>query len=124
MTNDLMGARYELGGRGPKAYDCLGLFMELCKRRGINMDKSSPEKEVDRHIAIIQESERNWFKLDKPEPGCAVAIRIGPWVSHLGMVMDDINYFIHADEGTGVSIERLDTIKWAKRISGFFRYVS
>ncbi len=124
IINDLLSARYELGGRGPNSYDCLGLFMELCKRRGVDIKADSPKKEADRQTAIFEESERNWLKLDQPESGCAVAIRIGPWVSHLGMVMDDVNYFIHADEGTGVSVERLDTMRWSKRIAGFYKYVS
>lgn len=122
QVNDLMSARYELGGRGPTAYDCMGLFIELCKRRGIILTQTSPEKEADRQIAIFDEAQANWTKIDQPEPGCAVAIRIGPWVSHLGMVMDDINFFIHADDGPGVAIERLDTPKWSKRIAGFYRY--
>lgn len=62
-----------------------------------------------------------WEKLDGPEEGCGVAIRIGPFVSHIGMVLPD-GKFIHANQRTGITVARLDDVQWINRIAGYYRY--
>lgn len=120
--DDLMAARYEEGGRGPDVYDCFGLFAELCRRRGAEIpDHPSPADLQQREGVIKAVSESDWAPLNAPEVGCAVVIRIGPWMSHIGMVVDG-GKFIHANSSTGVTIARLDDLQWVKRIAGFYRY--
>lgn len=120
--DDLMSARYEEGGRGPDAYDCFGLFAELCRRRGLTIpDHPSPRDLAQRQSDIRAEAAEAWTELDAPEVGCAVAIRIGPYVSHIGMVLDG-GRFIHANHRTGVTVARLDDLQWRERIAGFYCY--
>ena len=120
--HDLMSARYEEGARGPDAYDCFGLFAELCRRSGFEIpDHPSPADREQIEEKIMAAAIADWQILREPEIGCAVAIRIGPWVSHIGMVIEG-NRFIHANEKTGVTVARLDDVMWVKRIVGFYRY--
>lgn len=119
---DLMAARYEEGGRGQEAYDCFGLFAELCRRRGLAIPEHPTARDLaQRQSDILSAISAEWMELDTPEVGCAVAIRIGPYVSHVGMVIDG-GRFIHANRRTGVTVARLDDLQWRERIAGFYRY--
>lgn len=119
---DLMSARYEEGGRGPDAYDCFGLFAELCRRRGVVIPPHpSPSDDQQREMEIKSVAAAEWIPLDAPEIGCAVVLRIGPWMSHLGMVLEG-GKFIHASRHSGITVSRLDDVQWVQRIAGFYRY--
>jgi len=121
-VSDLMTARYETGARGPAAYDCFGLFAELCRRRGLAIpDHPTPEQLSQREERIKGVASAEWERLEQPEDGCAVVLRIGPWMSHIGMVLDG-DRFIHASSRMGITIARLDDTRWVKRIAGFYRY--
>jgi len=120
--DDLIMARYEEGARGPEAYDCFGLFAELCRRRGMPIpDHPSPADLRLREAKIMEVAINEWEPLRQPEVGCAVVIRIGPWVSHIGMVIEG-NKFIHANKSTGITVASLDDVLWVRRIAGFYRY--
>lgn len=123
-TSDLLHARYELNGRGPAAYDCYGLFLEANRRVGVRVeDMTSPEDYALRDGAMKSAaSGGEWVKLDGPKPYCAVAFRIGKFVSHVGFVLEDAATFIHANEEVGIVIERLDSPRWQSRIAGFYEH--
>mgnify|MGYP001608392197 CR=1 FL=1 len=74
-----------------------------------------------RQSDILIAAAAEWLRLDAPEVGCAVVLRIGPWMSHIGMVLEG-GKFIHASKGSGISVARLDDVQWIKRIAGFYRY--
>ena len=120
--SDLLLARYEEGGRGPDSYDCFGLFAELCRRRGLEIpEHPSPDDTQQRETEILREAAAHWQRLAAPEQGCAVLIRIGPYVSHLGMMLAN-RKFIHANRKTGITISGLDDVLWLRRIAGFYRW--
>ena len=120
--DDLMAARYAEGGRGPDTYDCFGLFAELCRRRGLAIpEHPTPSNLYQRQSDIQIEVAASWHALDAPEVGCAVVLRIGPWMSHIGMVIEG-NKFIHAVRSSGVTVASLDDVQWRQRIAGFYRY--
>jgi cell wall-associated NlpC family hydrolase len=125
QINDLFLSPFVAGGRDANGYDCFGLFQELCRRRGIavpeQVQPSFPPEGAGRDAEIMgQAVVCGWHPVDKPFAGCAVALRVGGWVSHMGMVLDDAQTFIHTNEKTGVTVSRLDDPKWAKRIAGFY----
>jgi len=120
LLNDLLGAKYELNGRGPK-YDCYGLAIEVCNRLNISIplfhDYTTQES---MHKAILAHKHL-CNKLDKPEDNCIVLLRVtSRYPTHLGVVLD-YPKFIHAIEKRNVVIERLDSLLWRERIQGFYR---
>lgn len=122
IVADLFLARYERGGRGPATFDCFGLFAEVCRRRGIELPTHpSPDDLRLREAAILDEA-AHWVALESPQPWCAVAFRIGPFVSHLGVVLADGLHFMHASRRVGIATDRLDSPLWAKRIAGYYRH--
>ncbi len=127
IISDLFKAPFVEGGRDAKGFDCFGLFQELCRRRGSpvpeQLSPSFPPQGEEREAEMLaRASQCEWHPIDSPEPGCAVAIRVGPWVSHVGMVLDDGVSFIHTNAKTGVIVTPLDHPVWSKRIAGFYRH--
>lgn len=118
--NDLIFSTYELGGRGPDRFDCYGLFLEIQKRLGRDLSDLGSIEDLALRDARVKEGAKDWQRIDTPRPWCAVALRIGRYVSHVGVVLDDGARFMHMNEEQGVVIERLDCPKWAQRIEGFY----
>lgn len=119
---DLFLARYQDGGRGDGAFDCFGLFAEVCRRRGVAIPAHPTPAELSERDAAITDEAARWIPLAAPEPWCAVVFRIGPWVSHIGVVIEDGLHFVHANKSTGVTMDRLDGARWGRRIAGYYRH--
>jgi len=113
------------GGRGPNVYDCYGLSMEINRRRGIKLRDFSPIDEPSVVGNILDEGIIECcIKLEKAEPFCFVLFCIHPkYATHIGIVLEDCQRFIHTLPKREVVIERLDSIIWKSRIKGYYRYV-
>lgn len=123
--DDLIGKAYVDGGRGPEAFDCFGLFAELCRRRGLALPpEPNPLTREDKAAAIQAAIARGeWRRIEAPEPGCAVVFRVvPPFVTHIGMVLEG-GRFIHVRRGANVAIERLNDFRWVQRIAGYYAHV-
>lgn len=122
--NDLFLAPYEKNGRGPERFDCFGLFREIAARRGVVVpDRPTPVALRECEAAILAGIDaEGWQPLAAAVPWCAAALRVGPWVAHVATVMEDGVHFIHTTHAHGVTVQRLDSPKWAGRIAGFYRW--
>lgn len=117
---DLIGLPFVDGGRGPAAYDCWGLAMELFKRQGKPVkDYPINAVDVDGIANQMHKDESLWHKLEAPKEGCLVLLRLTPgcWANHVGIYIG-YGRFIHAYVVTGVCTDRLR--KWKSRIVGFY----
>ena len=123
MIQDLIGIPYEKHGRTTKGLDCYGLVHLVYGRLGKelpNFPKDYTEL-LNIHNAI-EENKSKFIELEKPEPYCIVTFSIyPPYVTHIGVVLDDCKRFIHIMEKRNVTIEKLD--KWQKRIRGFYKWM-
>lgn len=117
---DLVGKPFQLGARGPHAFDCYGLLMTLARRAGVTLpDHTSPEA-----LSGVAQQVLNcvsvWTPCE-PGPGAVVTLRTGRYVSHVGMVLP-YDRFIHSwARSGGVCTERLSA--WAHRIDGYYRFI-
>lgn len=120
---DLLGKEYLHNGRGPDHYDCWGLCMEVYRRLGKSLPEFLPAIAEPACIHGVVNSAKNLFiEIQKPMPYCLVAFMVRPpFVTHIGVVLDT-NKFIHLLRKSRVTIERLDSIAWSKRIKGFYSY--
>ena len=100
---------------------------EVYKRLGMNfpdinryLENVNPEdrEQVDRAI----HGEQDLFEqIERPENFCIVTFSIRPpYTSHIGVVVENA-YFIHSLKKVGVVKERLDSLFWNKRITGYWR---
>ena len=103
---DLIGKPFSPGGRGPDNYDCYGLVKELYRRSGIELPEyayDSPDNFSLIH-RLINGDKDLFERLEKPEPYCLVLFTIQPpYISHIGVVLEDCHTFIHASEKVGFS---------------------
>lgn len=124
--DDLLDAPFKYGGKSvEEGYDCWHLAMEVYRRLGIALPEfsygSNPE---DTFLHSLINEERSYHEqIDRPEPYCLVTFTIrGKYTSHIGVVMDDGYTFLHILNGSKVSRERLDSIIWKKRVTGYYRW--
>jgi cell wall-associated NlpC family hydrolase len=125
MFEDLIGKPFETGARGPNKFDCYGLCIEVYKRLGKEVeDYGFLDTEKAKEISnLFDEKRENFVKIDKPQPFCLVALMIvRPYVSHVGVVLEDCRRFIHISYRRNVCIEYLDSDRWKNRIDGYWRY--
>lgn len=132
---DLLDKKYKLGGRGPDYYDCYGLIKEMYHRYG----KEVPEYHSDANFAAvaqkIEKEKGSWHKITKEEatrtiknafgeiyikPHCLIVLRMGRYGSHVGFILNELQ-FIHCwDRADSVIIERIDY--WKQNILGAYDY--
>ena len=122
-VSDLIGKPFLYGGRGPDHYDCYGLVSEIYKRRGIALPpllSATSYKAID---PIFQNEKKGYIKIDKPEAYAIVSFIIRPpFVSHVGVVLENEKSFIHVLQKRFVAIEQLSSQSWNHRIEGYYRW--
>ena len=119
--DNLLGLPYEKGGRGPLAYDCYGLCLEVTRRAGVMIpDVDTPNTRFDRN-ELFATTKDIWRRLSGPQAFCLAVFRIRTnW--HAGVVLPDLQNFIHITAGINVTISRLDNLKWKQRFDGFYDF--
>ncbi len=124
---DLIGKPYQSGARGPNAFDCWGLVMEVSKRAGVVLpDIEVPKDEVRRGQIVSVQKRQNFVRLRNPEPWCLVLFRIiddqGNIRWHVGVVLENTGRFIHTTGKMGVNISSLGSPAWRLFIEGYYKY--
>ena len=126
---DLIGKPYVKDARGPAAYDCWGVIMELAKRSGKAVHDpfaGGPHKiEGNAHQWLV-EMFRGWTRKTVWEPGDVVAFcmeRPGV-VDHAGFVVDmvDGGRFVQALCKVGVVRMRLQREPFMSKLAGIYGY--
>lgn len=122
IYRDLVGKPFVAGGRGPNEYDCLGLAMEIARRRGFAIPAyESTAQELTR--TLREGALGPCVQIERPESGAVVLLRSGggPTDRHITVMLDH-RRMIHADEIAGqVVIENLVFSGWSRRLLGFYR---
>lgn len=119
---DLIGKPYAVHGRGPDAYDCFGLAIEVCRRYGkILEDSFYDEITSDMERRLIDETKAviHAERLPGPVEGAVVEFLIAGKPRHVGVCLGD-GTFIHALKDLGVRTSELSA--WSKRIEGFYTW--
>ncbi len=120
---DLLGKDFIMGGRGPVFYDCWGICLEIAKRAGILYPLDfTPDTLEARDEAIKAIQDKDFIKIDKPEPYCIVTFKLKPpYISHCGIVLPNCTTFIHILRNHSVAVQRLEHRVLARRIDGFYK---
>lgn len=128
MFDDLIGKPFKFSARGPEAYDCWGLVMEICKRLGATMPDFGLgclflQEDINQAKTKF-EDKFSRINISDALPGDIIAFRfpLPMWVGHIGVYIN-WPYFMHTRQSTGVIKERSDTPIWRKRMDGIYRYV-
>lgn len=120
---DLIGKRWEAGARGPEAFDCLGLAIEVTRRRGHHVpaylsDDTTLHRELAADGCTLGQLER----ASQPTAGDVVLLRgFGAPAFHLGVMIDGFR-MLHSSESIGAAvIETIGRSPWTRRVVGYYR---
>ncbi len=114
-----IGHPYADLGRGPAAYDCLGLFLavqqaEFGRNLPYGLVPLGPEEGVEQ-----ARRRADWVAVDVAQPGDAVLMHRGHgW--HIGTAIDN-ERMLHAIAPQSV-IEPFRSAKWGQRLEGIYTY--
>ena len=126
LLNELIGKPYKDGGRGPDAYDCWGIAIEVHRRLGIEIpdfDISAMACEQIHNLVIDQSYLANWREIRTPIVPCIILFKAHPrFIQHVGTYIG-AGRFLHI-RNYGVSIERVLSPLWNNRQRGYWKYVS
>ena len=121
-ASEWVGLPHEKMGRGPAAYDCLGLFLALHRARfgriipdpGCTMEQATRERTAEALRPL-------WDRVEPREvaEGDALLFRVRGHILHVGYALDRRD-MLHSEHGS--LIERWDSTRWRGRLEGCYRY--
>lgn len=121
-ANDYVGAPHVELGRGPEAFDCLGLLIEV-QRRVFGRTVQDPRCSITQ---ALRPSNRDVLASQVKETkavseGDALLFRVAGRALHVGIVVDEsLMLHSHRDAAT---VERWTGPEWLPRLVGKYRFV-
>lgn len=114
-------------GRGPRCYDCWGLFQLLYRLElGIELpsyDERYASAQQGQDVeSVIHKEIAHWRPIKYPEPFSLLIFRVAGKEQHCGCALDGYN-FIHMFRGQNVAVEPIYGRRWRKRFAGAYRYI-
>lgn len=125
--NDYVGIPYDLRGRDRSGIDCWGL-VRLVYKEQFNIDlpsfseKYEDDSNSDQFQELLATQREGWVNVQDPKVGDVVLMRVLGLESHIGIYIGE-GKFLHAKRDTNAVIESLDSLRWKKRVIGFYRYM-
>lgn len=114
-------------GRDETGCDCWGLASLIYRdERKIDLPgyleayESTNNKAVITKLAEIEKNNR-WIEVTEPKPYDIVLLNISGMPVHVGIVTKN-NYMIHCSRGIGTVHECFDSMRWKRKVEGFYRY--
>ena len=124
-----MAMPFKERGRDHDGIDCYGLVY-LIAREQLGLDVPAytesyvtcmDHKEIS--AIIRQETASTWRPVERVQvqPGDLVVLRIAghPW--HCGLMLNG-HQFVHIERGANVCRDDVNSLRWEKRIDGFYRW--
>lgn len=119
-------------GRSWGGVDCWGMVVLAYKEvLGVKLPDHMNEYRSTRRLkelnkVINTERSMSWQKIKTPRPMDCVLIKFQGITSHIGLIVDENNNFIHIENKRMVSIDNVKTLLWQgagyNNIEGFYRY--
>jgi len=122
-----LGIPYKHGGDSMDGLNCYGLI-KLFYMQEFNVelfDYRYEENWDKKGFNYIQEKYRSqWQKVDKPTPYCGVGFRLpGHSIEHhLGIILPDLNSFLHSPLNQESRVESLANPTWGKAVTGYYQH--
>lgn len=117
IWRDLLGKPFAENGRGPEAFDCVGLLLEIGRRLGYDLPPWGSDP------CELMGAMARWEQVPAgaEQPGDGILLRSNSPDWHVGMVYGG-GYMIHAHPSCGVARARYNAFPWHRRIEGFYRW--
>ena len=129
-ASEFIGIPFVPGGRTREGADCWGLVCLVYQQvYAITLPAYpiawSSRADWPRLTEAIEQGRRDWTPIARETAmlGDAVVLAIAGAPLHVGIVAGtDPLRMLHAEQGIETCLERLDSIIWARRIAGFYRW--
>ena len=123
-TDQWIGIPYRELGRGPEAYDCLGLFLAVYRDRfGVEI----PDPAYSRRDSLRRA--RVWSRIgdlgravDRPQEGDALLFLMGGRSLHIGYALDHKDMLHLETDAARSCVERWRLDRWQTKLEGIYRY--
>ena len=118
-----IGLPYAELGRGPAAYDCLGLFLALERaRQGRDLPDPACRPAEALRRRVVERARPLWRRVAVAEEGDALLFRSAGRALHVAYALDDRD-MLHTEARLGASaIEPWRRTGWLARLEGIYRY--
>jgi probable lipoprotein NlpC len=123
-TDEWIGRPHEKLGRGPEAFDCLGLFIALHWARFgrvIRDPKCSMEEAIRNRVVTDMRADVREVTRDELQEGDALLFYAGGRALHLGFALDAQD-MLHTEKDFSC-IERWSGLNWLGKLEGIYRFV-
>lgn len=120
---DLIGKPFEYSGRGPDAYDCYGLAVELYRRANIVLpDYQSTDIVEAQANGFMHGAEHYFEQVNKLKNLDIILFQIIPkYITHCGIYVGN-GRFLHITRKTKVTCEEVNNMIWKDKQRGFYRF--
>ena len=130
FINKALLVKFKDKGRDFSGVDCYGILHLAYKEiLGIELPSfiddyvNAGDTKASRRVIkdIILAQKHHWNKIDHYYQALDVVLfRFGDLETHLGLMINN-KKFIHCEKKINTVVERLDSVKWKKRIEGIYR---
>lgn len=115
-------------GRDETGVDCWGLvYLYYINEYNVKLDDHCDAYENTQDLSIAdrvdKETETTWQQIITPQSGDVVLVRMRNRPMHVGIYCGD-GLMMHIEENNTPTIEKLGSIKWSKRVLGYYRLKS
>lgn len=123
-----LGTNFKFNGNSiEEGFDCINLCCAIAKDRGVPMKNINHSfTNIDNYHNLFEQKDNNseWLSLTHLDDltNSLVVFKINGKISHVGYMLDDV-MFIHIMEHSKVTIEKITSPQWERRIVGFYRYI-
>jgi cell wall-associated NlpC family hydrolase len=121
-----LGVPFKFAGNSiEEGFDCINLCCAVAKDRGILMPNINHQRyNLDtHHLKMIEvKNMKNMWEKVEPQPNVLVVFKINGLIRHVGFMLDDLQ-FIHIMEKSKVTVEKINSLQWSKRVEGFYKYI-
>lgn len=126
FLNKYISIPFKEKGRDFDGVDCYGLNYLIYKIEiGLLIPSYSDDyqstEDAEELCTLINKEKIKWTEVSTPLIFDSILIRMKGQPMHCGVYIGD-GLFIHCLKGSGVTIEKIDSITWKNRILGFYRY--
>lgn len=122
-----LGVPFKFNGNSiTEGYDCINLCCALAKDRGLpikNINHTNETILTYSHIFDTELHKSDWKRLDSNEDktDSIVVFKINGVISHVGYMVDN-DRFVHIMEKSNVTLDRVSSVVWNRRVVGYYKY--
>lgn len=120
-----LGVPFKFNGNSTQeGYDCINLCCAIAKDRSVPMKNINHAfTDIHNYHSLFSDRESSdWLSISKDLVDSLVVFKINGKISHVGYMLDDIS-FIHIMENSRVTVEKITSPQWERRIVGFYKYI-